>query len=128
MCIRDRVNELEHHNMAATATPQDPQAIAGKLAFESKCLACHSIGAGKKLGPDLAGVSKRRSETWITNWLKSPEKMLQSDPVAQALLKESNNLPMPNQNLTEAEIKQFSNYLQWVDAQPSGTVQVKEMH
>ena len=28
---------------------------AGKLAFESKCLACHSIGGGKKLGPDLAG-------------------------------------------------------------------------
>jgi nitrite reductase (NO-forming) len=37
-----------------------PDAVAGKLAFESKCLACHSLGQGKKLGPDLAGVTKHR--------------------------------------------------------------------
>src|SRR6476660_474904 len=31
--------DLEHHNMPASATPTDPDAVAGKLAFESKCLA-----------------------------------------------------------------------------------------
>ncbi len=110
--------ELEHHNMPASATPTDPDAIAGKQAFESKCLACHSVGQGKKLGPDLAGVSKRRSKDWLARWLKEPEKMLQTDADAKALLKEFNNLPMPNQSLSDAEIKQYQKYFEWIDAQP----------
>jgi nitrite reductase (NO-forming) len=109
--------ELEHHNMEATPSPTDPEAIRGKEAFESKCLACHSIGGGKKLGPDLAGVTKRRTESWLTRWLKSPETMLASDPDAKKLLQEHNNLPMPNQNLTDAEIREFIKYFRWVDEQ-----------
>ena len=42
----DAKRELEHHNLPATATPTDPAAVKGKLDFESKCLACHSIGPG----------------------------------------------------------------------------------
>ena len=115
--------ELEHHNMPASATPSDPDAVAGKLAFESKCLACHSIGQGKKLGPDLAGVTKRRNEAWLTRWMKEPEKMLQTDADAKALLKEYNNIAMPNQSLSDAEIKQYLKYFQWIDAQPAGAAQ-----
>jgi nitrite reductase (NO-forming) len=114
--------DLEHHNMPASATPTDPVAIAGKQDFESKCFACHSMGQGKKLGPDLAGVTQRRSADWLTQWLKSPEKMLASDPVAQAMLKEYNNLPMPNQSLSDAEIRQYIEYFRWIDAQPAGSV------
>jgi nitrite reductase (NO-forming) len=113
--------DLEHHNMPATATPTEPEAIAGKLAFESKCLACHSIGQGKKLGPDLAGVTKHRDAQWLTRWLKDPEAMLKSDAEAKKMLKEYNNIPMPNQSLTDAEIKQFIKYFQWYDAQPKGS-------
>jgi nitrite reductase (NO-forming) len=112
--------ELEHHNMPASATPTDPEAVQGKQAFESKCLACHSLGGGKKLGPDLAGVTRRRTESWLKNWLASPEKMLASDADAKKLLKEYNNLPMPNQNLPEAEIRQFLKYFKWYDEQGSG--------
>ncbi len=115
------VQELEHHNIPATATPTDPEAVAGKLAFESKCLACHTIGQGKKLGPDLAGVSRHHTVDWLTRWLKSPEQMLKTDPMAQKMLKEYNGIPMPNQSLTDAEIRQFIKYFQWYDAQPAGT-------
>jgi nitrite reductase (NO-forming) len=114
--------DLEHHNMPASATPTHPDAVAGKLAFESKCLACHSVGAGRKLGPDVAGVTKRRDQAWLTRWLKEPEKMLQSDAAAQAMLKDYNNLPMPNQSLSDAEIRQYLKYFQWVDAQPAGAL------
>ena len=109
--------ELEHHNMPASATPGDPEAVQGKLAFESKCLACHSIGGGKKLGPDLAGVTKRRTESWLQRWLRSPEKMMETDADAKAMLKEYNNLPMPNQNLPEAEIRQYLKYFRWYDSE-----------
>ena len=120
--------ELEHHNMPASAMPTDPDAVAGKQAFESKCLACHSIGQGKKLGPDLAGVSKRRSEAWLAKWLKAPEAMLQTDADAKAMLKEYNNLPMPNQSLGDAEIKQYIKYFQWIDAQPAGSMKAAAGH
>ncbi|MBS1228255.1 MAG: cytochrome [Proteobacteria bacterium] len=120
--------DIEHHNMEATAAPTDPDAIAGKQAFESKCLACHSIGLGKKLGPDLAGVSKRRSEAWLTSWLTSPEKMLETDADAKAMLKEHNDIPMPNQNLSASEIKQYLKYFGWIDAQPVGTVGAAGAH
>jgi nitrite reductase (NO-forming) len=112
--------ELEHHNIPASATPTDPEAVQGKLAFESKCLACHSIGGGKKLGPDLAGVTKRRSESWLMRWMKEPEKMLATDADAKKMLKEYNNIPMPNQNLPEAEIRQYLKYFRWYDEQKGG--------
>lgn len=110
--------EIEHHNLPATeASPTSPAAIAGKLAFESKCLACHSIGQGKKLGPDLAGITRRRSDNWLSRWLKAPEKMLATDNEAKAMLKEFNNLPMPNQGLSDEEIAQFLAYFHWADTQ-----------
>ena len=119
-------NELEHHNMPATSTPTEPAAVAGKLDYESKCLACHSIGRGKKMGPDLLGVTKRRSDEWLTKWLKSPEKMLETDADAQAMLKEYNSIPMPNQNLGDKEIAQYLKYFHWVDAQPPGVLHSAE--
>jgi nitrite reductase (NO-forming) len=114
--------ELEHHNIPVTPTPSDAAAAQGKANFESKCLACHSVGQGRKLGPDLAGVTKRRDDAWLSRWLKSPEKMLETDPDAKAMLKEYNNLPMPNQNLSDAEIRQYLRYFHWFDAQPAGAV------
>jgi nitrite reductase (NO-forming) len=120
--------ELEHHNLPASSTPTDPDAVAGKLAFESKCLACHSVGEGRKLGPDVAGVTKRRSDEWLARWLKEPEKMLTSDPEAQAMLREYNNLPMPNQSLSDAEIRQYLRYFHWIDAQPAGAAKATATH
>ncbi len=115
--------DLEHHNIpAVAATPTDPDAVKGQLEFQSKCLACHSIGGGKKLGPDLVGVTKRRTERWLTTWLKAPEAMLQSDADAKQMLKEYNNLPMPNQNLSDAEVRQYIKYFKWADAQPAGSL------
>jgi nitrite reductase (NO-forming) len=114
--------ELEHHNLPATSMPTDPDTVAGKLAFESKCLACHSIGQGKKLGPDLLGVTRHRSDAWLTRWLREPEKMLATDPDAKAMLKEYNDIPMPNQQLSDAEIQQYLKYFHWIDAQPAGAV------
>jgi nitrite reductase (NO-forming) len=116
--------DTEHHNIPATSAPSDPAAVKGKLSFESKCLACHSIGAGDKLGPDLLGVSKRRSEAWIAKWLKSPEQMLQSDADAKAML-DKYKVPMPNQNLSDEEIREFAAYFKWADTnmQPAQSAQ-----
>ena len=116
--VKSEEAELEHHNIPATPMPTDPAAVQGKADFESKCLACHSVGQGRKLGPDLAGVTRRRNDAWLDRWLKSPEKMLETDSEAKVMLKEYNNLPMPNQNLSDAEVRQYLRYFHWFDAQP----------
>jgi nitrite reductase (NO-forming) len=54
--------------------------------------------------------------------------MLQTDADAKAMLKEFNNIPMPNQSLTDAEIKQYLKYFEWIDAQPAGTVKAHGAH
>jgi hypothetical protein len=33
---------------------------------------------------------------------------------------EYNNIPMPNQNLTDAEVRQYIKYFKLVDSQPAG--------
>jgi len=108
--------DMEHNNMEASATPKDPTVAQAKQDFESKCLACHSIGQGKKLGPDLAGVTTRRTDAWLTRWLTSPTKMLKTDPQAKAMLKEFNNLPMPDQGLSKDEVARTIAYFHWIDA------------
>jgi nitrite reductase (NO-forming) len=106
----------EHHNIPATQlVPTEPTAQRAQLAFQSKCLACHSLGGGDKLGPDLLGVTKRHDAAWLARWLKSPEQMLQTDATAKALL-DRWKIPMPNQGLGDEEIKGYIEYFKWADA------------
>ncbi len=89
----------------------------GKEIYTNKgCVACHTIGNGKLSGPDLLGVTKRREEQWLKQWLKSPETMLQTDPIAKDMLKEF-YVPMPNLGLTDEEIEQLIIYFKKNDEQ-----------
>jgi nitrite reductase (NO-forming) len=114
----------EHHNIPATGVPTDATAVQGKLAFENKCLACHAIAGGDKLGPDLYKVTQRRDAAWLTRWLKNPDAMLKTDPVAKQML-DKYKVPMPNQNLSDEEIRQYIEYFKWADAnvRPQGSTQ-----
>jgi len=59
---------------------------------------------------------------------KAPEKMLEADADAKAMLKEFSNLPMPNQSLSDVEIKRYIKYFRWIDAQPAGAVKASGAH
>lgn len=83
----------------------------GKAIFDKNCAGCHSIGGGKLVGPDLQGVTQRRDVQWIKDFISDPKKMVASDPTAQALLKEYNNLLMPTIPLTPEELDQLVAYL-----------------
>ncbi|MBL8278114.1 MAG: multicopper oxidase domain-containing protein [Pelomonas sp.] len=117
-------SDPEHHNIPATSAPTDAVAQHGKLDFETKCLACHSIAGGDKLGPDLYGVTQRRDAAWLTRWLKDPQKMLESDASAKQML-DKYKVPMPNQGLSDTEIQQYIAYFKWADEhlQPQGRKQ-----
>jgi mono/diheme cytochrome c family protein len=68
-------------------------AFDAKKFFKSNCTACHLIGGGDKTGPDLAGVSKRRTVEWIVKFMNYPEGMINGDsdeedyPVKKGTLK-----------------------------------------
>ncbi len=83
----------------ALALPRAAEASAavpeGEAIFTQKCTACHTIGKGKLVGPDLSGVTTRREESWLTRQIKEPDRLIaENDPIVMELLKESNNVPM----------------------------------
>jgi cytochrome c2 len=89
----------------------NPDLKRGKSVFASKgCGVCHAIG--KKLaGPDLAGVTARRSNEWLTRWLKETDVMLETDSTAMALLKDYKGLKMPKQPLTDQDVAAVIAYI-----------------
>ena len=48
--------------------------LAGSAMFVKLCAGCHSIGRGDRVGPDLDGLTLRRSRLWITEFLPTPSK------------------------------------------------------
>lgn len=83
----------------------------GEAIFDEKCAGCHTIGKGKLVGPDLQDVTNRRDPAWLKNFLLDTPGMLASDPVAQELLKEYNNVAMPNMGLTAEQVDQLIEFL-----------------
>lgn len=84
----------------AGANAQD----AGAKAFESKCFSCHNIGSGDKQGPDLKGLTDRRTLPWIEEFTKSPTAMSKKDPDAAELFKKYSPEIMPDQSLAPEEL------------------------
>lgn len=81
----------------ARAQASAAQAAEGETIFKTLCAACHTVGGGALVGPDLAGVTERRPREWLLRWIQEPDRMLAAgDPTAQQLLAEFHNVPMPN--------------------------------
>ncbi|RLD79222.1 MAG: cytochrome C [Bacteroidetes bacterium] len=88
------------------------------------CNACHSIGEGKKIGPDLKGVTERHDEAWLIKFIQSSQTMVNDgDPEAVKLFEEYNKIPMPDNAYSEDEVKALLNYIETFD--PNAVVKVK---
>jgi len=88
--------------------------------FESRCGACHTIGNGDRVGPDLAGVTARRDRAWLSRYLAEPDRMrAEGDPIATALFAKYNNVPMPNLRLSGIEVAGLLSYLETHGAVPA---------
>ncbi len=86
-----------------TADVNAAMATEGEAIFTAKCTACHKIGK-RYIGPDLTGITARRTPEWIMNMILNPVEMVANNEIAKKLLAEY-NAPMANQNLTEEEAR-----------------------
>ena len=88
------------------------KASRGEMIYRSRCMACHTMGEGDKLGPDLAGVVAARPRDWLFRWIQQPGQMIdEGDPVAVALKSKFRNLPMPNLGLSEIDVNAVIDYM-----------------
>jgi len=87
---------------------QDP----GEQVFNTTCFACHTIGGGRLVGPDLAGVHERRSQEWLESFIKSSQAVIKDgDAEAVALFEEYSSLLMPDSLASDEEIRQVISYI-----------------
>ncbi len=90
---------------------QQGDAAAGEKIFQSKCSACHTMGQGKLVGPDLAGVLERRDREWVVKFIRNSQELVQSgDEQAVAVFNEF-KIPMPPQDLTDQEMHDLLAFL-----------------
>jgi len=113
--------------LPAVANAAGTDAEAGKQLFQEKtCAACHSIGKGDLVGPDLQGVTTRRPREWLEQWIAAPDAVLaKKDAYAIGLLHQFHDVPMPNLGLSKSDVNAILAYLETTAsgaaAQPSAS-------
>jgi cytochrome c551/c552 len=91
--------------------------VGGKLFQTKGCTACHTFGK-RATGPDLAGVTQRRTARWMESQILHPETMVKQDPISHELFAQF-ALQMTNQGLTQDEAKSVIEYLKQKDHESS---------
>ncbi len=80
--------------------------------FNQTCVACHTIGGGKLIGPDLAQVHTRREEAWIIRFVQASQEMIaEGDVDAVALFGEYNQLVMPPHPFSDDDVRAIIGYI-----------------
>ncbi len=104
-----------------TLDPATAQADPGKERFTKICAACHTVGGGKLVGPDLKGVTERRDREWLKKFIKSSQSMVKSgDKVAVELFEEFNKVAMPDAPYSDEEIESVLKYIESASASGGG--------
>ena len=86
----------------------DPRAV-----FDGQCSACHTVGQGDSVGPDLAGVTDRRDRDWLVAFVRSSQAMIASgDLVAGDLFEQYGRQKMPDHDYTAEEIGEILAYIE----------------
>jgi protein SCO1/2 len=84
----------------------------GQYLFTKKCGACHTVGQGDKIGPDLLGVADARNRDWLMRKIQNPEQLLaEKDPITVALAEKYGHVTMPNLRVADEDANHLIGYL-----------------
>jgi protein SCO1/2 len=90
----------------------------GRYLFARHCAACHTIGHGDKIGPDLQGVVDVRDHAWLVRQIATPDEMIaDKDPIATTLWNKYKHVNMPNLRLDQDEVSLIIAFLKDPSAQ-----------
>jgi protein SCO1/2 len=128
-------NVMSSWRNASTAPPKKSYSEAtpidlsntGKYLFTKECAACHTIGHGDKIGPDLLGVTNVRDPVWLRRYIHEPDKMIaEKDPIAVELFSKYKEVRMPNLRVGDADMDALINFLASKDQEASAGAATKE--
>jgi len=86
-----------------------------ELFIKNRCVNCHTIGRGRFVGPDLAGISGKYNKDEIKKWIQNPELIYRDRgkmPVNDGYP------PMPPLNISPTDAEAISEYLSVVKTGP----------
>ncbi len=85
----------------------------GEYLFKSRCTACHTIGKGDRVGPDLLNVTRLRDRAWLARYVATPDRVLATgDPIARQLFTRYKNVRMPNLGLSAEDVDALLPYME----------------
>jgi protein SCO1 len=93
-----------------TVAPNNTESVKlnidkGQYLFATRCAACHTIGNGDKVGPDLLGVTSVRDRVWLSRIITEPDKLIEeNDPIATSLFKKYREIRMPRLGLAQEDV------------------------
>lgn len=93
----------------------EPISLGERIYLGAGCTACHTMGRGKFVGPDLKDVRTRRDRAWLRKWLDDPPGMLAGDPATRKLFQDY-TIQMPKLSLSPAEIDSLIDFLEQASA------------
>ncbi len=98
----------------------------GVTLFKTNCSICHTVTNQKLVGPGLGNIHLKRSEDWFISFVKSSQTMIKNgDPDAVAIFEEYNKVIMPDQNLSDSQLKLILDYI--IANSPEETSEVAEV-
>ena len=102
---------------------------AGSAMFAKLCAGCHTIGAGDRVGPDLDGLTLRRSRAWISEFLIDPIKMrARRDPIALALAAKFPGVRMPYLQIHASDAADLISYIDAHSKEPQPRIALETLY
>jgi len=84
----------------------------GEALFLKGCASCHTIGEGKRIGPDLMGVLDRRDRDWLVRFIMDPDGMrARGDRTAIEIDARFPGVSMPDLGLSEDDAGDVLSYI-----------------
>ena len=86
--------------------------VDGEKLFKQNCTACHTIGGGRLVGPDLSGVTEKREDKWLKSWITNSQDLIASgDADAIAIFEEYNKTVMTPFDFSDEELTAVLAYI-----------------
>lgn len=86
--------------------------VDGEKLFKQNCTACHTIGGGRLVGPDLIGITEKREDKWLKSWITNSQDLIASgDADAIAIFEEYNKTVMTAFDFSDEELTAVLGYI-----------------